>query len=49
MFAAEPHSLLPIGIIVLTPQSGVLPISNLRSLATSAVSFLFKDLSPFVI
>lgn len=37
VIAAEPHSVLPIGIVVLTPQSGVLPVSNLRALATSAV------------
>jgi len=37
VIAAEPHSVLPIGIVVLTPQSGVLPINNLRALASTAV------------
>nr|XP_024394341.1 diacylglycerol O-acyltransferase 2-like isoform X2 [Physcomitrium patens] len=37
VFAAEPHSLLPIGIIALQPLSGNLPVPNLRALATSAV------------
>ncbi|XP_024360450.1 diacylglycerol O-acyltransferase 2 [Physcomitrium patens] len=37
VIAAEPHSVLPIGIVVLTPQSGILPVNNLRALASSAV------------
>ncbi|KAG0558812.1 hypothetical protein M758_10G053300 [Ceratodon purpureus] len=37
VIAGEPHSFLPIGIIILTPQCGVLPVSDLRALATSAV------------
>lgn len=37
VIAAEPHSVLPIGIVVLTPQSGVLPVNKLRALASSAV------------
>jgi hypothetical protein len=39
VIAGEPHSFLPIGIVILTPQCGVLPVSDLRALATSAVSF----------
>jgi hypothetical protein len=45
VIAAEPHSVLPIGIVVLTPQSGVLPINNLRALASTAVSYLHWALS----
>lgn len=37
VIAAEPHSVFPLGIVVLTPQSGVLPVKKLRALATSAV------------
>ena len=39
VIAAEPHSILPLGVIILTPQCGVLPVSNLRALGTSAVGF----------
>lgn len=37
VFAAEPHSILPLGLIILTPQCGVLPVSDLRGLGTSAI------------
>lgn len=40
VIAAEPHSVLPIGIVILTPQSGVLPVNKLRALASNAVRFL---------
>ncbi|KAG0557484.1 hypothetical protein KC19_11G134200 [Ceratodon purpureus] len=37
VIAAEPHSVLPLGIVILTPQSGVLPVNKLRALASNAV------------
>lgn len=39
VIAAEPHSVLPLGIVVLTAHSGFLPLTKLRCLASSAIFY----------